>query len=619
MLLVGNSPGDEVLVREMLARRRGLKVRSVETVDQACAMVAAFPPDCFLLNLSPPDADGTEAVRRLHGAAPRTPIIVLTSHGDELAGVAAVRAGAHHYLVKGQVGGNELSRIIGRAIVRARRSKIAAGATLAAEDTIARRSRLMDTTAVTASALATIVLLAMLIRTERAVTALELSATFALAVLAVALTLRSVRAGARVRRPTGTAMWEIRLPERTIESWNPAAARLFGYSASEVVGHEVRILVPERFREEADAGFAAVREGREVVLETRRFHRDGRELDLSMTLTPIVDQDGHVTGAVGIAHRIDGAARALSRAEEGFRGAFKFAPAGMCIVSIDPASYGRMLQVNPALCELTGRTEPVLLTTNLMEMMDPDGSDTDASTLKVLVDGERDTYTGEKRLTNGGGDPRWVRVDASIIRDDEGRPLYGLGQLHDITGRKVGQAAEGHLAAVVGSSLDAIIATDTERRITAWNRGAELLLGHASDDVVGRDLVIVIPAEIRDRERAFVDRAIAGETSRARKTLMRRLDGRVVEVSLATSPIYGPFGKTIGASAIARDITGETPGVAAGSREREAAPADSRDRERRDSDARRRLEHHFRQREDGRDPRHDSRCHVRDVGVRLRP
>lgn len=111
------------------------------------------------------------------------------------------------------------------------------------------------------------------------------------------------------------------------------------------------------------------------------------------------------------------------------------------------------------------------------------------------------------------------------------------------------------LAAIVESSDDAIVAKDLDGVITSWNQGAERLFGYTSDEVVGKPVTILIPADRHNEEPALLARIRRGERIDHYETVRRRKDGRLVEISLTVSPIKSSDGRIVGASKIARDIT----------------------------------------------------------------
>ena len=88
-------------------------------------------------------------------------------------------------------------------------------------------------------------------------------------------------------------------------SWNPAAERLFGYTADEMRGQSIRCLLPDDRLEEEDRILARIRAGKRVVqLATRRRHKAGHLVDISVTISPVRDAAGNVVGASKIARNI---------------------------------------------------------------------------------------------------------------------------------------------------------------------------------------------------------------------------------------------------------------------------------------------------------------------------
>jgi two-component system, chemotaxis family, CheB/CheR fusion protein len=91
----------------------------------------------------------------------------------------------------------------------------------------------------------------------------------------------------------------------TITSWNPAAERLFGYTAEEVIGHPISILAPPDRENEMPANLERIRRGERVErYDTVRPRKDGSLVDTSLTVSPIRDETGRIVGASKIARDI---------------------------------------------------------------------------------------------------------------------------------------------------------------------------------------------------------------------------------------------------------------------------------------------------------------------------
>jgi PAS domain S-box-containing protein len=116
--------------------------------------------------------------------------------------------------------------------------------------------------------------------------------------------------------------------------------------------------------------------------------------------------------------------------------------------------------------------------------------------------------------------------------------------------------AIGLLASIVDSSDDAIVSKTLEGVITSWNQGAERLFGYTAKEAIGQPISMIIPLDRRDEETRILARLRQGELIEHFDTVRVRKDGTKVEISLSISPVRDAAGKIIGASKIARDITG---------------------------------------------------------------
>jgi two-component system cell cycle sensor histidine kinase/response regulator CckA len=111
------------------------------------------------------------------------------------------------------------------------------------------------------------------------------------------------------------------------------------------------------------------------------------------------------------------------------------------------------------------------------------------------------------------------------------------------------------LAAMVQSADDAIIGKTITGIVQTWNPGAERLYGYRAAEMVDHDMTILLPPDRTDEEAFILDRIARGERVDHFDTVRRRRDGRLINVSIAISPIMGRNGSIIGASHVARDIT----------------------------------------------------------------
>ncbi|MDQ4145048.1 MAG: EAL domain-containing protein [Actinomycetota bacterium] len=117
---------------------------------------------------------------------------------------------------------------------------------------------------------------------------------------------------------------------------------------------------------------------------------------------------------------------------ERFTRVFEDAAVGMSLVGMD----GRFLRVNRSVCEITGYAEAELLAASLQSITHPDDLARDEEVDRRLVEGEIRTHHVEKRLRGAGGRPVWVMLSRSLVCARDGRPLYFIVQIQDISERK---------------------------------------------------------------------------------------------------------------------------------------------------------------------------------------
>ncbi len=106
-------------------------------------------------------------------------------------------------------------------------------------------------------------------------------------------------------------------PDSVIQSWNSGAERVYGYTREEAIGRNMReLLPPDRQHEESDI-MERLRAGQDVVqIETQRVRKDGTLIDVSITVSPIRDQDGRFIGVSHVARDITGQKRAAEQMRE---------------------------------------------------------------------------------------------------------------------------------------------------------------------------------------------------------------------------------------------------------------------------------------------------------------
>lgn len=122
----------------------------------------------------------------------------------------------------------------------------------------------------------------------------------------------------------------------------------------------------------------------------------------------------------------------ITESEERFRNAMEYSAIGMALVGTE----GQWLQANKALCKFLGYSQNELRAMTFQQLTWPEDLDNDLSQLELLISGEINTYTMEKRYYNRKGDVIWALLAVSLVRHADGTPLYFIAQIEDINDLK---------------------------------------------------------------------------------------------------------------------------------------------------------------------------------------
>jgi hypothetical protein len=144
---------------------------------------------------------------------------------------------------------------------------------------------------------------------------------------------------------------------------------------------------------------------------------------------------------------------ALRESEERFRAMFNQAAVGIAQVALD----GRFMQINPALCEITGYSYDELIQMNFEEITHPDDLGSDWDYARRVLAKEISGYSLEKRYICKDGSIIWVNLTASAVLDANGELKYAVGIIEDISKRKRAEVAQNFLvetSTILAASLD---------------------------------------------------------------------------------------------------------------------------------------------------------------------
>jgi len=129
-------------------------------------------------------------------------------------------------------------------------------------------------------------------------------------------------------------------------------------------------------------------------------------------------------------------------------------------------------------------------------------------------------------------------------------------ELHRRTTEQLGEYRS-RLALIIDSSEDAILSKDLNGTITSWNKGAERIYGYTPEEVVGKHIALLIPADRPDEIPQILRKIARGERIDHHESVRVAKDGRRLDVFVSVSPLRNAAGDVVGASVIARDVTAQ--------------------------------------------------------------
>ncbi|MFT4039387.1 MAG: PAS domain S-box protein [Thermomicrobiales bacterium] len=251
-----------------------------------------------------------------------------------------------------------------------------------------------------------------------------------------------------------------------ITSWNPAAERLYGYTAAEAIGRPISLIIPLDRPEELPSIMGRLRRGEPIDhFETVRVRKDGERLDISVSISPIRDEAGAIIGAASIGRDITGQRHsererqelarqadlemaARHESEERFRAVWTVTAEAIAIS--DPE--GIVLDANPAYCALYGRSADEVVGQSFSVIFPVELRDAAEAQYRAIFAAAGAPSVFEARIHLPDGSERVVESRANFL-EREGKRLAMVSTIHDITERKRLDEAQQDFVAMASHDL----------------------------------------------------------------------------------------------------------------------------------------------------------------------
>jgi PAS domain S-box-containing protein len=216
--------------------------------------------------------------------------------------------------------------------------------------------------------------------------------------------------------------------------WSPAAERMFGYAATEMIGRPVITIIPPQLVDKERALSRLAENGRMVRNESIRVRKGGQQLKVAATFSPVRDGAGTIVEILSIAHDVTEAHPVdivRRESEERFRVMADSTPVMIKSAGLD----GELNFVNKAFLEFTGRRMDETLGIGWAENVHPEDLQ-GCFEFRTTAFCERRLFRHEYRLRRHDGEYRWI-VDTDVPRfDADGKFIGYVGSNVDITDRK---------------------------------------------------------------------------------------------------------------------------------------------------------------------------------------
>ena len=226
-----------------------------------------------------------------------------------------------------------------------------------------------------------------------------------------------------------------------IETWNAGAERLFGYTANEAIGCSMDLIIPpDRLNEETEILARIISGERVTHFETIRRHKDGSLINISATISPVMDDDGNVMGASKIARDIT----ERKQAEESLlitASVFDNSQEGILITDAN----NNIVDVNPAFIRITGYSYDEVIGKNPKLLSSGRQNEEFYKTFWQSLQ-ENGAWRGEIWNRRKSGEAFAELLSISAICDSDGKALRYVGVFSDITTIKLHEAELSHVA-----------------------------------------------------------------------------------------------------------------------------------------------------------------------------
>ena len=219
---------------------------------------------------------------------------------------------------------------------------------------------------------------------------------------------------------------------------------------------------------------------------------------------------------------------------------FEQAAIGIERVALD----GRLIDVNDAVCDMLGYSREELVGRNFAEFVHPEDLPRVQALASQLIAGKIPSYRVERRYIRRDGNPVWARVTSSLAQGGTSE-AYRVAVIQDISASKATEEAlrerEARLRSILDTAPEALITIDRRGCIESFSRSAEALFGYQANEVIGKNVSMLMPSPYREEHDGYLERYERTGEKRiigiGRVVSAQRKDGSVFPMELAVGEV----------------------------------------------------------------------------------